>query len=556
MPNEPLNYQLNFRTDSAGIADAQAQLDKLKQTTGTDLPEAAEKAKSGFSGFLKGAREDVHPFHAGLRLIEQTTGMIGLAVTAVIGIWEAYNGTSEKVIEATTKELEENLKLKESLEGIKDAGGKLTESQNELLSSTERLTKIQAVSLMDALTKKRDAASEELKATAAEIAEQEKIAASYVKTGQSTDGLTQGLLKLKVRLDEQSQAYHKVQDDLAAVQAGFSGSTDKIKADTDAAKANEAAKKAASDAAKKAAQDDEKAAADRLNADIKANDDVAKEQSKAIAERLKDKKLSNDQIKALYDADAQAQIDALNKNSDIQAQILQKQYDAQMISKKQFDAKMIALEQETNDKVAALDDEAASKKTATDTAEMNSELQSIQTVEQAGTAAYVKKMQQTGDIKASTEAALGDMIKAAADAAAKDIEIKGLQAAADAYAGAGNPYLGAVEAAAVLAWYSALAAGVGAAGSAIASASNPPSGAASGSGGTSTPAQSSAVQPSGSAQPVNTNSFNTTQPSGPSANVAGGNLNITVNLDSQPILKAVQQASFNGNIQISANAVT
>jgi hypothetical protein len=287
----------------------------------------------------------------------------------------------------------------------------------------------------------------------------------------------------------------------------------------------------------------------RVKDEIAHNNDLLKIRMAQDAEHLKNKYLSNAQIKALYQDEGDFQLETLKKNEDLELQVLKAKLAAKMITISQYNNQVFVLEQATASKEILLKADTSSKKQRIDDAETDAMLKNIESVSQAGAQAFAKTLQQTHDLEDATRAAAGAMIKTAADEAAKMIEIKGLEAAAQAFQQAPNIYVGAAEAAGVLAWYSGLAAGVGAVGGALSSAV---SGTSSSSASTSSSATASTT--STTATPT---SSTAAQAAATAASGAGGGgtgpgvLNLTILLDSSIIAKAINQMSYNGQMSIS-----
>lgn len=293
--------------------------------------------------------------------------------------------------------------------------------------------------------------------------------------------------------------------------------------------------------------------AQRVKDEVSHNNDLLKIEMAHYQEKLRNKYLSRDQIKAIYDEEGAAQIATLQKNNALEMQVLHAKLTAHMLTLAQFHNQKYVLEQQAASKELLLTSETASKKKILDDAAMDAELANIQSITRAAASAFAQKMQQTNDMAQASRAAASASINMLAQEAAKEIEINGLRAAATAFAQAPNIYLGAVEAAGVLAWYSALAAGVGAVGSALSNSISPAASSSSASSAPTTAATASSTAPAGSTAAA--------QGSAAPAQAAGSGggqpmtLSIAVLLDGTIIGKTISQLSYNGGIAISAKCL-
>ena len=609
MPDDQdLEFQIALTAgDQSGATQAGAALDALNQKAGVDAPAAAAKSSNAFKDAFTDIKEVVHPAHMAVRLFEQTMGLFGIAIGIVTAAWELYQQNQDKTIEKTTNAITENNKLIDSLKGIKEAGGTLSDVDNALLISTEKLSKAQGATLVEALSKKRQALKDDIAETSEKISQDEIEIARLDKVGGSSEAVFGQMQKLTQTQREQTQSLDALNKQIHAVSNGYATSEAEIAADTKSTAANTAAKKAASDAAaalaKKLLEDQAKADEEALKAQIKVIEDETKAQVKGDDEKLKDKNISNAKMKTLYQDQATVQIQAVEKETALEIAALNKQHDQGLISTTQYNAKMIALVTTSDAKMVSLQTEADDKIVAADKKKTEALLKNIEDVESTGTQAFTKALAQGESLQQAGDAAASAMIKSAADAASKKLLIDGATAAGDAFEAAGNPYLGAVEAAGVFAWYAGLAGIVSAAGGAVSNAISPPappagssSSAAAATGtqtstntattspttGVSTNTESNTVTDPATGISTTTKTVTTTDPitgksttqtttsqtqksavgsavttMGPGANVAGANQGqtIIVNLDSQPILKAINQASNNGNLTINARSV-
>ena len=289
--------------------------------------------------------------------------------------------------------------------------------------------------------------------------------------------------------------------------------------------------------------------ADELKAQEKHNSDMAAAQVQGDEQKLKNKDLSLKQQKALIDDEGAAEIAALKKNLALELQIVNANLASHQITQAQAASQRLALEQSTSSKELQITQQTNAKKVELDTAATDKLLANMQKVTNAGAKAFAEKLKETNSLGQATQAAAEAMIEQEADQAAESIEISGLTAAGKAFASAPNPYIGAAEAAGVLLWYSALAAAVGGAGAAI-------GGAVGGSSSSSSSSTSSSSSGTNSSSSSTSSSGSSSTPAGANIAAGTGTLNLSVFLDTVAILKLVSQASFNGNLQISANAIT
>ncbi len=533
--DQEVEYRLKFTNDPTGALEAKAQFEELNKTVGADQTAAVEKTGSAYKKWFKEAKEGVHGIHAPIKLLHMALGEIALAVMVAQAAWAFYKGTQEDVVKVVGESYDKHMDLIRAMKEVEKAGAKLTKNQESYKDSLERTADVEGGKMTDARQKQNAAISlkiskleQDLQGTNKYIEANKKLGVVDDENEHIANNLYAAIQKLKVQYGENVTA-------IDAYRNRSKGLAEDL----------EKQKKAAADAA--AANEEQ------LKAEIKHNDDMTQSAIVADQEKLKNKKLSNAHIKAVIDDEARIEVENLKRNMDLQMKIIQDHENADLDHKKKYEAQKLALLETTASREEAIKRDSASKKAAIDTASMEHELEVMQTVTHATAEAYAQRIAAGDTYQAAAQAAAAQMIRTVADEAAKEIEIKGLAAAGDAFQAAGNPYLGAIEAAGVLAWYSALAAGVGAVGGAISNSMMPSS---------SKPSSSS---PSGSGSPSSGSSTTSSPasstgtgvaPSSPGGGGGGeGTLSVALIIGDEVILRIIQRASFDGRLQISANAI-
>ncbi len=294
-----------------------------------------------------------------------------------------------------------------------------------------------------------------------------------------------------------------------------------------------------------------------LNAEIAHNDAMLQIKESFIAAEANKMGVSNEHKLALLKYQEDLELNNLKVNEGLKAQALKNSRDAHQITEKQFQTQMQTLEKQSADTRLSIQAKASLQRKAIAESEKQAMKAVFAETEQAFVSAVVGQIKAGEDLQTAMRAGAGAIIQTASEQASKVIVIKGAEAAATAFAAAGNPVAGAVAAAGVMAWYTGLAVLVGGAGAMLSNAvtgdnsTSSKSTAASSSGmmaatASETPAAVAAAPQSTSGGAAYT----------PSAGSGGGQLVVNVLLDSAPILRLVQQASFNGNLEISARAIS
>lgn len=538
-----LEYQLNFikgQDDIPAITDEFGGLQGAAGGAGATGQSAGQAIANGMTT----AKESVHETHTWVRAAEQAMGLWGIAVEGAIVIWELFAGKTEEVTDAAQKEFAANKELIDSMEAMAAAGVKLTASQQALLDSEKAVAALNQGEAVEALKKMNAQIAtkiEFLKADRKYSADGETM---YQSGAVMAESYTQQLTRL-------TNAMQKNQVEIDALSKGYKDAATANAAATAAATAHTAAlQKAAADAA--AIKEKElKDAEAHNNAMLKSEEDA----DKAI---LQDKTQSAAKRIALLKKEQADEIKNLKANEVLQKQIIDSNYSAGLISKQQYGEQVAALEQDTQDKITQ-----ATAKGGAEQAKVSQETAVAieKAFEAAGDAAIKAAEQQIAAGKSAgdaMEAAGGALVKTLANQAATSLIATGVQAAGIAFASAPNPYIGAAEAAGVFAWYGALSAVVGGVGDAIGSSMTPSSSASS----SASSASSSASTSSTAATAASSSAATSTAATGTAATPATGGgtggtqqINLTILLDSQVLLKMIQQASFNGDIQISAKCI-
>ena len=300
--------------------------------------------------------------------------------------------------------------------------------------------------------------------------------------------------------------------------------------------------------------------ATELNEEIAHNNAMAKEAEDFYAKQATLVGTSEQMKLKLSQAAEAVALKALSSEEDAKSQMLRDKLATRQIDQRTYNEEIAALDQDYEDKRTQVAQAAADQRQAITQAETAKVAAAFQTQEKAFVDSAAKQIAQGKDLADAMKAGSEALIENLANEAASWIEIKGAEAAASAFANAPNIYVGAVEAAGVLAWYSALALGVSAAGSALGSAVG------GGSSSSSAPSSSSTAGATPAATPTaasgSSAATNQVAAATPASGGGGGGtpltqqINLTVLLDSQVLLKMIQVASFNGDLQIYAKAIT
>lgn len=304
-----------------------------------------------------------------------------------------------------------------------------------------------------------------------------------------------------------------------------------------------------------------KARAEDLNATLEAeiahNDSVLRIKEGFLQAEAQAIGATYEQKASLIDQQEALELANLQKNEELRVQALKNKREAHLINEQQYQTQLTTLERKGADDRASVSAKASLQRTANAQREKASLVQSFQQTEQAFVSAVVGQIQAGKDLQTALRAGAGAIIQTASEQASKVIMIKGAEAAATSFAAAGNPVAGAIAAAGTLAWYAGLAAIVGGAGAALGNA-------VAGTGGSESQAKRTGAAPAGgSASRVEADTPSVAAPStggggGYSGGGGGGSMNqinVTILLDQEPILRLVQQASFNGKLEISARAI-
>lgn len=290
-----------------------------------------------------------------------------------------------------------------------------------------------------------------------------------------------------------------------------------------------------------------------LNDQIKVNDERLKADQVYLKEQISSTQTSYNDKMQFIKAQETLETSTLLANENIKLQILQAKAESGKMSLKQYAEERTTLVEETAAKEQAIEEKAAAEKKRIDDASQKQLEAMLQKNEQAFASAAAKSIEANNSLGSAIAAGSAATVTALAGEAAKQIEIQGAVAAAAAFKQAalvGGLPAGLVAGAATLAWYTALATTVEVGGSKLSSAISGSSG------GGSTGASSSS---SSSSAPVVKAAATSSQvsPTIVAAAAPGGMLQLTlnVNLAGEPILKLVQQATFNGSLQINANAI-
>lgn len=308
-----------------------------------------------------------------------------------------------------------------------------------------------------------------------------------------------------------------------------------------------------------------------INSRVAHNAAVAKISLGAVEDEMKVEGISQARKMALVKKQEKIELDTMRTEQAAKVTILRDKLATRQVTQQQFDSQLLVIQQDTADKSVAIEDQAAREKKSIEREHTKTLIQQLQQQSAAMADAAAQEILISGNVAQGLRAAGAAEINELGNLAASKIEMYGAMAAAAAFekaASSAPPYLsvaaGVAAAAPVLLWYTALATGVKVASGALAGAvgggggggSMPNSSDIGSGGGGSSSAASSKDDGSG-------NAANSSAParrnSGGSSGGGGGGpmtLNLTVNLNGEAILRLVQAASFNGDIQISADAIT
>lgn len=547
-----LEYNLKISADTTGAEVVKAELAGVgeagalagagvaegMQVAGAETAVAgaqAETTSKSYKGWLKDMRGDLGLVRQPMRLLHQAMGVLNIAMMAGMLIWELYQGATKKSTEELEKQRETNIDLIKSMDDVVKAGGKLTEAQREQYDATKKENDLIESQNLKTYKEEEEALKNKVATTHGLInvaKEQEGIAE---KKGYTDDVYLKVIKKAE---EAETELTKKLKDKSAQIEIL------NLKLKDSSALTEKEIKEAKEQQAQEEAL---------IKNKIKVNDEMLKSDLFADEQRLKNKKLNMNQVKAIYDEEGAKQIATLAKNADLEISILEKQYDKHIIDEKKFNSQVEVLQAQTASKQLAIEQDMASRKKAVDEDLKNSILQNEQAVTDAGAQAMAQQLAQGATMAEATKAMGAAVVSEISKQAAAKIEVYGLEAAGKAFDNAPNIYVGAAEAAGVLAWYSALAAAVGGAGGALANSMSPSGGG--GGGSTTTQTASQAATSTGAPVTIVNGSSANSGPSSGGNGGGSGQLNVTIMLDSQVLLRMIQQASFNGNLQISANAV-
>ena len=526
--------EVKYQVDIVKGQDDMPAINAEMQQGGAAAEEAAGKTTSAYGS----VKEAVHEIHSPLRLITvamRSFGEIGVLVAGAVALaWEAMGHSTEEATKSVISEYSANLNLIQSLKDSEAAGVKLTQAQKDLLDATQKVAEINQ---RDAINGMKDM-DEELKkkiesvkrVVDAENAQAEVSSKLYESNKLGVAGSAEGvkmLDELEARfkknggitdqytdqLDKLNQQLKDNEANIAAMAKGYANNEAMMKAQNETA------------AAKKKAKDE------------------------LDAQELKDAATHYKNLEELASQHEKADLAEVNLTADQKRAIITKWQADEIALITAAGKKAETSEQEIQDQIKKIKQTAATQNEAI----AKGETTAMEKIMEQQSAAFVnaasKEIEAGKSVGDAMEAGTAAVIEAAASEASKMIEIKGAQAAAIAFASAPNPFIGAALALGTLAWYSALAITVGVAGAELGASMTPstsssPSGGSSGSGSTATTASTASTSPS-------VTSSNNQGVSG------GGSGTITINvmLDSNTILQMISQASFNGNLVISANAV-
>lgn len=291
---------------------------------------------------------------------------------------------------------------------------------------------------------------------------------------------------------------------------------------------------------------------------------LAKVQLGALEDEMKTINLSEKRKVAIIKAQEKIELATMRDEEATKSQILRDKLATRQVTQQQFDAQLLVIKQETADKAVAITDQATRAEKDIEREHTKALIEQLRSQSSAMADAAAQEILISGNVAQGLRAAGAAEINELGNIAASKIELYGASAAAAAFekAAASAPaYLsfaaGAAAAAPILLWYTALATGVKVAAGALSGAVG-----GGGGGGGSAPASSDSIGAGSSSSSSKDSGTGQAANSSPSSgrNSGGGNgtqtLNLTVNLLGEPILRLVQQASFNGDIQISADAIT
>jgi hypothetical protein len=538
MPDEEVNYRLNFVKGKDALPEAQAELQAVADQTGNKQTDAAKKAEGAYSKWLKGASEDAHLLHQPLRILHQIMGTISAVVLAVTIAWEYYRKKTDEVIKATTEQRSKNMDLIHSLEESKRAGAELTDSQEKLLKVTKEAAYYQGIVLVNSL-KEKDA---ELKKS---IASEEKHIVALNKVVDNYKNAPVSLVYYGTEIDKSRAKVAEFNKSLAENQAIIDGVKKGYK---DASDALEKMTKGA--VARREALDIEKQEA------IAHSQAMLEIQKQGSAEILAEVLTSGDKKKAelqklAEDEKAQIRVEETAKLAIINAAATKEFGNSKIIA-----AQKEALAQETADKQLAVEKKLAAEQQKIDNENLKKIKATLAAEMTAFSQAFAQRLGETHNFGAALQAAGAALIETITNQASAEIVVMGVEATLASFRHGsltGGFFGGLAEASATAAWYTAAASAIGGAGVVISGAI--------GGGGGGAPSDSGGNLGGGSS-PGTPTTYNggATGPLGLPVSGSGGGpgtgqLNVQVLLDGEVLLKFISQASFNGRVAISANAI-
>ncbi len=532
-PEEELKFKVVFEKDTNELKGLKTELDQVNVSAGTDSPEAAKKAGSAYKEWLKGAREDVHLLHSPIRLLHALMGTGTFIIVALTAAWELFRGKTQEVIKATEESRDRHLELLEVYKKAIEAGVKLTEVQEGYRQSLQNVTQEEGAKLRDALQKvndeltiKKDALLETAKAQ-----------------GMSTEKLNEAF-EQEGAYDTQTQ---HLRQELRNLNASLAENAAKLEA---VAKGSKDAKAAAELMTRQAEAQRQALNIELATRQAHANAMLTLEQTQA-SKSIESIILTSAQKTAIVDDLARKEKD--NLKAELDAKILQINAEkaTEFNNLEIHNAKIAQAEQAYQDKLKSIDSKASDDREKITKQALEKDVAAMKANVSAVTAAVLQRIRLTHDLSDAVRAGVGAEIEAITAGLGEFLMAEQIKAAAAAFEKgmtAGGLPVALAQAAAAVSWYTVLGAtaltiGGGLAADAV---SGNPSGGSAG----------SSAGPSGGGGGGGTPSLSSSSTGVSSVGGPGqGIINLTLLLDSQVLLRMVQEASFNGTLQLSAKAI-